>query len=77
MTENQKYDVMLISFTNRVEIMKAIMSMISAGLRESKDMADNVPSTVMSNVTEKFAERSKEKLEKAGGVVEIRETQSE
>lgn len=77
MTENQKYDVVLISFTNRVEIMKAIMGMTTSGLRESKDMADNVPSTVMSNVTEKFAKRSKEKLEKAGGVVEICETQSE
>lgn len=57
--------------------MKAIMSMTSYGLKQSKDIADTVPSTIMSKVTEKFAKRSKEILEQAGGVVEIRATASE
>lgn len=72
MTDNEKDDVVLLSFKNRVEIMKAIMEMTSFGLRQSKDLADNIPSVVISNVQESFATKSKVILEKAGGVVEIR-----
>jgi len=72
MSETQKYDVILLSCVNRVEIMKAIMSMTSHGLRGSKDIADNAPAPVMTCVDHKFALQSKSILEKSGGKVEVR-----
>ena len=72
MTDTQKYDVILVSCVNRVEIMKAIMSMTSLGLKGSKDVADNAPAPVMTCVAHAFALQSKEILEKAGGTVEVR-----
>lgn len=72
MSDKQNYDVILTTCVSRVEIMKAIMGMTSLGLKGSKDIADNVPSPVMTGVKHQFALKSKEILEKAGGTVEIR-----
>jgi large subunit ribosomal protein L7/L12 len=77
MSDKLKYDVILTACVNRVEIMQAIMSITSLGLRGSKDITDNVPSPVMTGVKYQFALKSKDILEKAGGSVEIRPTEND
>jgi large subunit ribosomal protein L7/L12 len=67
-----KYDVILISHTNRVEIMKAIMALTPVGLKGSKNMADHPPATVLRRVAQDKAQNARKVLEQAGGKVEIR-----
>lgn len=69
---DDKYDVILISHNNRVEIMKAIMAVNPVGLKGSKDMADNPPATVLKGVSHEKAEQARKALEQAGGQVEVR-----
>jgi ribosomal protein L7/L12 len=51
--------------------------MTSLGLRGSKEIADNVPSPVVTGVKHQFALKSKDILEKAGGTAEIRPTEND
>jgi large subunit ribosomal protein L7/L12 len=69
---DDKYDVILISHTNRVEIMKAIMAVNPVGLKGSKDMADHPPAAVLKGVSHAKAEQARKALEQAGGRVELR-----
>ena len=69
---DNKYDVVLISHSNRVEIMKAIMAVNPVGLKGSKDMADHPPATVLKHVSHEKAEKARKALEQAGGQVELR-----
>ncbi len=71
MSEKQ-FDVILIALKDRVEIMKAIMSLTPVGLKGSKDMADNPPAVVLRSVSRSKADEAKQVLEQAGGTVEVR-----
>jgi large subunit ribosomal protein L7/L12 len=66
------FDVVLIALKDRVEIMKAIMSLTPVGLKGSKDMADNPPAVVLRRVSRSKADEAKQVLEQAGGTVEVR-----
>ena len=67
-----QYDVILISVTNHIEIMKAIMAVNLVGLKRSKEMADKPPAIVLTKVSQSKAQQAKKALEDAGGTVEIR-----
>lgn len=70
-----KYTVMLVrSGADKVAMMKAVRAVNPAeftGLKRAKDLIDNPPGIVLSNVSQSVAEKAKVTLENAGAVVEI------
>jgi large subunit ribosomal protein L7/L12 len=70
----QKVSVILVdSGANKINIIKALREIIpNLGLKEAKDIVDNVPQTIKENIDKSEAEKIKEKIEKAGGKVEIK-----
>jgi len=66
------FDVKLIrAGAKLINVIKVIREVTFLGLRESKAMADNVPSVVKSGVTRAEADDIKGKLEEVGAWVEI------
>ena len=47
-------------------------ALTSLGLKEAKDLVDSAPKPVLEKVTKEAAEKAKEKLEAAGGSVELK-----
>ena len=66
------YDVFLEnSGKNKIMVIKILREEFSLGLREAKDLVDNTPIKIMSDVSESEAENIKTKIESVGGLVEI------
>jgi large subunit ribosomal protein L7/L12 len=55
----------------KIEVIKAVRQLTALGLRESKEMVDGAPSTVLEAVNKEAAEDARSKLEAAGAVVEV------
>jgi large subunit ribosomal protein L7/L12 len=70
----QKVSVILVdSGANKINVIKALRTINpNLGLKEAKDIVDNVPQTIKENIDRSEAEKIKEKIEKAGGKVEIK-----
>ena len=58
----------------KVQLMKAIMSINPMGLRRSTDIVDNPPGSVLRGVGRGEANKAKKILEKAGATVEVRQS---
>jgi len=56
----------------KVKVIKAVRDLTSLGLRESKEVVDGAPSTVVKGVPKDEAAAAKAKLEEAGAVVEVK-----
>jgi len=56
----------------KIEVIKVVRQLTSLGLKESKDLVDGAPSTVLEAVAKEAAEDAKARLEAAGAVVEVR-----
>jgi large subunit ribosomal protein L7/L12 len=56
----------------KVKVIKAVRDLTSLGLRESKEVVDGAPSTVVKGVPKEEAAAAKAKLEEAGAVVEVK-----
>ena len=56
----------------KIEVIKVVRQLTSLGLKESKDLVDSAPSTVLEAVAREAAEDAKARLEAAGAVVEIK-----
>ena len=52
-------------------LLKTIKDILGIGLREAKDIIDNIPSIIKSNITNGEAEDIKEQLEDCGAKLEI------
>jgi len=61
----------------RIEVIKAVRQVAALGLKESKELVDSAPSTVLEAVSWKEAGHAKSKLEAAGAVVEVVEVRGE
>jgi large subunit ribosomal protein L7/L12 len=71
--EKTEFDVILKDFgAQKIQVIKAVRELTDLGLRESKELVEGVPSPVKQAVNKEEAEQAKEKIESAGGVVEIR-----
>jgi len=57
---------------NKIGVIKAIREVIQLGLKEAKDLVDNVPKVVKEGVSKKEAEELKKKLEEAGAKVNLK-----
>ena len=72
--EKTEFDVVLTSAGDKkIQVIKALREIATGlGLKEAKDLADNAPKTVLEGVDKAAADEAKEKLEAAGGGVEVK-----
>ena len=71
--EQTSFDVVLKDIgEKKIQVIKAVRSITSLGLKEAKDLVESAPGPVKEGVSKEEAEKVKEELEKAGAVVEIK-----
>ena len=71
--EKDSFDVVLKSVgTNKIQVIKAIRSITSLGLKEAKALVDSAPKPVKEGATKDEAEDIKKQLEEAGAEVELK-----
>ena len=71
--EKDEVDVVLTAAGDKkIQVIKEVRSLTSLGLKEAKDLVDSAPKPVLEKVTKEAAEKAKEKLEAAGGSVELK-----
>jgi len=71
--EQTEFDVILKEIgPKKIEVIKAVRQLTALGLRESKELVDSAPSTVLEAVAKEAAEDARSKLEAGGAVVEIK-----
>ncbi len=70
--EKTEFDVVLKDFgENKIQVIKAVRSVTSLGLKEAKDLVESAPKSVKEGVAKEEAEEVKKKLEEAGAKVEL------
>ncbi|AZP36294.1 50S ribosomal protein L7/L12 [Candidatus Annandia adelgestsuga] len=57
---------------NRISVIKAIRSITSLGLKESKNLVESAPVLVKENINEKECQKIKKILEEVGAEIEIK-----
>ena len=71
--EKTSFDVVLKSFgANKLAIVKLVKELTGLGLKEAKDLVDNVPSNLKEGIAKADAEALKKSLEEAGAEVELK-----
>jgi large subunit ribosomal protein L7/L12 len=56
----------------KIQVIKVVRQLTSLGLKESKELVDGAPSTVMQDVSKEAAEDAKAKLEAEGATAQIK-----
>ena len=56
----------------KINVIKAIKSILALGLMESKNFVESLPKEVKADVSKDEAEKIKKELEEAGGTVEVK-----
>ena len=71
--EKTEFDVVLKSAgANKINVIKAVRSLTSLGLKEAKDLVDGAPGTVKQGVSKQEAEDAQKLLVEAGAEVEVK-----
>jgi large subunit ribosomal protein L7/L12 len=72
--EEQKiYDVSIEDFgSNKIQVIKAVRGVTDLGLKDAKELVENVPSVIKEGVDEETANDIKEELEDSGATVELK-----
>jgi len=71
--EKTEFDVMLTGVGDKkIQVIKVVRSVTNLGLKEAKELVDNVPSKVKEGVSKEDADNIKKQLEEAGAVVDIK-----
>jgi len=71
--EKTEFDVVLANAgASKVGVIKAVREVTGLGLKEAKELVDNVPKTVKEGVSKEEAEEMKAKFEEAGATVEVK-----
>ena len=71
--EKDEFDVVLTAAgEKKIQVIKEVRALTSLGLKEAKDLVDSAPKPVLEKVPKEAAEKAKEKLEAAGGSVELK-----
>ena len=71
--EKDEFDVVLTAAGDKkIQVIKEVRALTSLGLKEAKDLVDSAPKPVLEKVPKEAAEKAKEKLEAAGGSVELK-----
>ncbi len=71
--EKTEFDVVITDAgAKKIGVIKAIRGLTGLGLKEAKDAAEALPSTIKEGVDKETAEAAKAELEAAGATVEIK-----
>jgi large subunit ribosomal protein L7/L12 len=71
--EKTEFDVMLTEVgAKKIQVIKVVRQLTNLGLKESKDLVDGAPSTVLQAVSKEVAEDAKVKLEAEGATVQVK-----
>jgi large subunit ribosomal protein L7/L12 len=71
--EKTKFDVILKDGgAKKIQVIKEVRAITNLGLKEAKDLVDGAPKPVKEGIPKEEADKIKEKIEAAGGVVEIK-----
>ena len=71
--EQTEFDVILKEIgPNKIKVIKAVRELTGLGLRESKEVVDTAPSTVVKALPKDQAEAAKAKLEEVDAVAELK-----
>jgi len=70
--EKTEFDVMLTAVGDKkIQVIKVVRAVTNLGLKEAKEVVDNVPGKVREGVSREDAENIKKQLEEVGAVVDI------
>ena len=70
--EKTSFNVILKEFGDKkIQVIKEVRALTSLGLKEAKDLVDNVPKPVKEGLSKEEAEAAQKQLEAAGAVVEL------
>lgn len=58
----------------KIQTVKSIKEILGLGLKEAKDLVDNIPIALVRRVTDEMAENLRERFEKEGMKVEVKDT---
>ena len=71
--EKSEFTVFLTAVGDKkINVIKEVRAFTGLGLKEAKDLVEEAPKAVKSNVAKKDAEEAKKKLEAAGAKVELK-----
>jgi large subunit ribosomal protein L7/L12 len=71
--EKDEFSVILSSDGGaKIAVMKVVKEALGLGLKEAKDMVDNLPATLKEGMKKEDAEALKKQIEDAGGKVELK-----
>jgi len=71
--EKDEFDVVLTGAGDKkIQVIKEVRALTSLGLKEAKELVEAAPKAVLEGVTKDAAEEAKEKIEAAGGSVELK-----
>lgn len=71
--EQVEFDAVLTGFGDKkIQVIKAVREVTNLGLKEAKDLVEGVPQTVKEKISKEEAGKIKQKVEEAGGTVEIK-----
>ncbi len=71
--EQTEFDAILVSFgEKKIQVIKEVRALTGLGLKEAKQLVEGAPTPVKEAVSKEECETIKEKIEAAGGAVEIK-----
>ncbi len=71
--EQTEFDVIMTDFgPKKIQVIRAVRSLTDLGLKEAKELVENIPSTISEQVGKDYAEDVKAKLEAEGATVELK-----
>jgi large subunit ribosomal protein L7/L12 len=71
--EQTEFDVILIGFGDKkIQVIKEVRTITALGLKEAKSLVEDLPKPLKEAVSKEEAEEIKQKIENAGGQVDIK-----
>lgn len=71
--EQTEFDVELVNFgAAKIKVIKAVRELTGLGLKDAKDLVDNVPKLVKEGISKEDAEAAAEALREAGAEVAVK-----
>ena len=71
--EKTEFDVILVSFGDKkIQVIKEIRGITGLGLKEAKELVEGAPKPIKEGVAQDEANEIKEKIEGAGGQVDVK-----
>jgi large subunit ribosomal protein L7/L12 len=71
--EKTEFDVVMTSFGDKkINVIKEVRGLTGLGLKEAKDLVEDIPAKIKEGVTKEEAEEVKKALEAAGAVIELK-----